>query len=109
MSIDPPDVSHDVPGAPFTGDGPAQSERQREWLWGQRAGLMQERNELRDQRDRLAAALREVSGLGGKTLLGPDSAHHMGEAAPRYHEMGAAAAFAQAAAIAEAALAEVPQ
>ena len=57
-------------------------------------------------RDRLAAALREVSGLGGKTLLGPDSAHHMGEAAPRYHEMGAAAAFAQAAAIAEAALAD---
>ena len=48
----------------------------------------------------MLTALEEIASLGGQTLLGPDSKHKMGDNAPRYHEMGAAAAFEQTALIA---------
>lgn len=54
----------------------------------------------------MLAALEEVANLTGETLLGPDSKHRMGEDAPCYHEMGANAAFEQAADIARNALAK---
>lgn len=52
----------------------------------------------------LTTALEQVALLAGQTLLGPDSKHHMGEDATLYHEMGANAAFEQAASIAADAL-----
>jgi len=54
----------------------------------------------------LEAALMQIKAYAGHTLLGPDSKHHMGDDAPRYHEMGAAAAFEQCAEIASQALAK---
>ena len=52
----------------------------------------------------MLTALEAIANLAGQTLLGPDSKHKMGDDAPRYHEMGAAAAFEQAAQIAREAL-----
>jgi hypothetical protein len=54
----------------------------------------------------LLAALEGIASLRGKTLLGPDSRHHMGDAAPRFHERGAAAAFEQTADLADSAIAK---
>ena len=59
---------------------------------------------LQRENDKLRAALEEIKAMRGMTLLGPDSKHHMGDDAPCYHEMGAAAAFEQCAEIAESAL-----
>ena len=60
--------------------------------------------EERDLLQRKVAVLKQglsaIKGMGGQTLLGPDSKHCMGDDAPRYHEMGANAAFEQAANIA---------
>lgn len=52
----------------------------------------------------LLAALKDISEMKGMTLLGPDSRHHMGDAATCYHEQGANAAFGQAAEVAAAAI-----
>lgn len=52
-------------------------------------------------------AMEDVAFLDGLTLLGPDSKRRAGDYAPCYHEMGAAAAFSQAAAVVGEALAAI--
>jgi hypothetical protein len=54
----------------------------------------------------LLAACEAVAKLKDLTLLGPDSKHNMGDDAPCYHELGANAAFNQAAALVEDAIAK---
>lgn len=78
----------------------------RESLQAHVATLEAEIAKLRAQRDELLAALRGIAAMKGCTLLGPDSRHHMGDAATCYHEHGANSAFEQCADIAAQALAK---
>lgn len=55
---------------------------------------------LREHKADLLVVLKCISEMAGQTLLGPDSRHHMGDAATCYYEQGANAAFGQAAELA---------
>ena len=62
--------------------------------------LKRERDALASKHEMLRIGLQSIAGMKNSTLLGPDSKHHMGDDVPRYHEMGANAAFSQVAALA---------